>query len=275
IFSDPNIDGGTIFAVADRPQGPYWELTDNLLLGARTTSPVSMRSVLFQGERYALYTDRERVGRTDNGAIAYGTITTPKVLRTDGERLYAAYSPRIESRVTEELIAPSVLPQRVDEQLLTWWSLPTARWTWGTHITGASRTGCGVVAFAPRVESYIYEANITLHAQGAAGLAMRIDGSYSGAAVILDAKEQSISYAELPNFVCFYEKRMTPIPIGEPMHLRVVNRLEHIEIYLNDELRLAFSRYAGLGGRVGLFIDRGHATFSDIRLRTLRVDTPV
>jgi hypothetical protein len=54
----------------------------------------------------------------------------------------------------------------------------------------------------------------------------------------------------------------------------LVNRLEHLEVYLNDELRLAFSRYHGLGGEVGLFVDRATAHFEGVRLRELAVTRP-
>ena len=67
------------------------------------------------------------------------------------------------------------------------------------------------------------------------------------------------------------ERRRTPIARGKKLHLRVVNRLEHIEVYLNDDLPLAFPTYQNIGGEVGLFLDRAAASFSNLRLRTLRV----
>jgi len=96
---------------------------------------------------------------------------------------------------------------------------------------------------------------------------------YSGPAVMLDAKEQSVSYAECPGFD-FTERRITSIRLNEPMRLRVVNRLEHVEVYVNDELRLVAMHYLNIGGEVGLFIDRAEAHFKDIRLRTLNVTRP-
>lgn len=120
---------------------------------------------------------------------------------------------------------------------------------------------------------FIYEAQITLERGVAAGLAIRLDQDMAGAVVVLEAAEQAVAYYEAPAFD-FVEKRRTPLPIGPPVNLRVVNRLEHVAIYVNDDLRLAFSRYRGLGREVGLFVDRARATFENLRLRSLQVDNP-
>jgi len=276
IFSDPNAANGTVYAVSDRPEGPYAEPDDNVLLAARTTAPISMRSLMFEGERYVLYTDRERRGHTDAGDMTLGTLTTPKVLRTDGDRLYVAYSPRIESRVIEELIGPG-RPPRLSSSERIWgqiWQMRTARWqVRDDAMTGESRTGWGVGRFDPAPESFIYEAAITIEWGAAAGLALRMDEEMTGAVVTLEADEQVVAFHALPGFD-FSEKRRTPIPRTKPVHLRIVNRLEHIEVYVNDDLRLAFSRYRGIGGNVGIFVDSGKARFQNIRLRALDVTRP-
>ncbi len=91
--------------------------------------------------------------------------------------------------------------------------------------------------------------------------------------MLLEAASQTVTYAEAPLFD-FHERRTTPIPLGRPLRLKVVSRREHLELYLDEVLRLAFSRYRGLGGEVGLFIDRGRARFDAVRLRELAVDQP-
>ena len=100
-----------------------------------------------------------------------------------------------------------------------------------------------------------------------------MDSARTGSVVALDAAEGVVFFAEAPAFD-FLERRRTPIPLGVPIRLRVVSRLEHIEVYVNDELRLAFSRYRSLSGQVGLFVDRGRANFTDIRVRELDVRRP-
>ncbi len=274
IWSDPNLVCGTMYAVSDRPEGPYRETADNALIAARFTAPLSCRSFPFAGSRYLLYTDRERLERTDAGGMTFGTLTTPKELRTDGERLYVAYSDRIERLVAEELIGPARLPVRASSEI--WgqlWAKTSARWTWGDVIVGESTSAWGVELLTARADSYIFEATITLERGIAAGLTMRMDGRFQGAIVALEPDEGVVAYYEAPAFD-FTEKRRTALPLGRPVRLRIVNRLEHIEVYVDDDLRLTFSRYRGIGGQVGLFVDRGRATFTDLRFRTLQLNPP-
>lgn len=244
IFSDPDIRAGTIYAVADNPQGPFVEPDDNVLLGARTTAALSCRSVLFSGQRYILYTDRERGNHSDSEGIAFGTISTPKLLDTDGDRLFVKYSPLFESHVVDEPITPDVLPP-IESELRVWpihWRMPSATWKrCGEAITGASRTGWGVLSFDESAESFICEVDITLEEGVAAGLAIRFEDHNKGAIVALDAVDQCVYYGETMGFE-FMEKRHSRIAHNQRIHLCVVNRLEHIEVYMGGELKLAFSR---------------------------------
>lgn len=269
-LSDPHLANGTIYAVADRPEGPYVELADNVLTGARTTAVLSLRSFEFEGQRYVLYTDREREGYSDSGAVTFGTMTTPKILQTSGDRLVMAYSPRIERKVCRELIGASA--PAVHHEGPLWgqlWPMATARWEWGDTIRGNSQTGWGVAPLGCGAEGYILEADVNLQ-EGtvAAGFAVRFAHSRAFAVVGVDVRAQTVMYADAPEFD-FLEQRQTPVARDTWMHLRVVNRREHIEVYLNDELRLAFSRYRGIGGEVGLWIDRGRARFRNIRMREI------
>jgi len=275
IFSDPNIREGTIYAVADNPQGPFVELNDNVLIGAHTAALLSCRTVLFKEERYIMYTDRERCNRSDSGGSAYGTISTPKLLDTDGDRLFVKYSPLIELHVIDELITPDKPPViEQDTELRVWpyhWRMSSVKWVRSADgITGSSRTGWGVLSFDESAESFIYEADITIEEGGSAGLAIRFDDHNYGAIVALDATEQSVFYGETMEFN-FVEKRLSKICIARPFHLSIINRLEHVEVYLDDELKLAFSRYRGIGGHIGLFVDRAQARFENIRFRVLNV----
>ncbi len=274
VFRDPHLAHGTIYAVAEQPEGPFVELADNALVGAATSAPITCRSVVLGGERHLLYTDRERVGHADAGELTFGTITTPKRLDTSGDRLVARYSPRVEAAAGRELIGPGHPPVwRSGEYWGQIWPMPSARWQWGERVIGSSRTGWEVASLGVRSDSYVYESTITIERGQAAGLAIRMAGPKCGAVVLLDSVDQVVAYAEAPRFD-FSERRTTPIPCGVPLHLRIVSRLEHLEVYLHDELRLAFGRYRGLGGEVGLFVDRATAHFSDLRLRELVVTRP-
>lgn len=271
IWSDPNLVNGTMYAVAEGPEGPFVELADNALIAARTTGPISCRSLLFEKERYVLYTDRERKDFNDDGGMTVGTLSTPKILTTSGDRLIAKYSPLIESRVGRELLGKTQPPQpRTDVVWGQLWPMASARWEFGETITGESRTGWGLLPLDVQAESYIFEARVHLEHGVAAGLGLRIFAQMRGSVAAIDAQEGTVFYSEIPAFD-WDEKRLTPIAVGRTYHLKVVSRLEHLEVYVDDELRLTFSRYRGIGGEVGLFVDRARAHFSDIRLRELMV----
>lgn len=273
VFTDPNLGIGTIYAVADRPEGPYVELADNALAAARTTAVLSIRSFDFEGERVCLYTDRERTGHTDGGEITFGTLATPKVLRTSGDRLWISYSPRIEAKVTRELVGSSA-PATHHVNPRPWgqhWPMPAVAWSWGDTIEARSQSGWGVAPLGQRSEAFILEADVLLHEDTvAAGFAFRFVENRCFAIAGIDARRQEAFYADAPDFD-FLEQRQTPLPYGTWLHLRLVNRREHIELYVNDDLRVAFSRYRGLGGEVGLWLDRGHAQFRNIRMRELQL----
>ena len=272
IFSEPHLTIGTIFAVSDRPEGPYHELDDNVLIAAHTpNSPISCRSLMFQGRRYVLYTDRETIDHTDHGKVTDGVLSTPKEARTDGDRLFLAFSPRIETHVTQEVIGPRTPPRRANDERV-WgqpWQMHSSVWSFGSSVQGQSRTGWGVAELGVKAESFIFEADIRIDSGIAAGLAIRMD-SGCGTVVALDAQSGQVSYVELPGAACT-EHRRTDVSTGTSIHLRIVQRGPFMEIYTNDELKLCFTRYRGIRGEVGLFIDRADADFANIRLRKLRL----
>ena len=86
-MSDPYFVSGTMYAVADRPEGPYSETPgDNVLYGGPPPSPHSCRSVLFEGVRYVFST--QETAQTNTLSPPMVAVALP-----DG-RLRLAYSPR-------------------------------------------------------------------------------------------------------------------------------------------------------------------------------------
>jgi hypothetical protein len=278
LLGDPYATRGTIYAVSDRPEGPYRELDDNCLIVGDDCAPLSCRSVAFQGQRYILYTDRERDNLANSGTPWFGTITTPKLLATRGVYLVARYSPRIESRVTGEPIGQTAPPTRHDLECWgqAWRSCPASRWTCNAKtIQGQSRTGWGVTQFAAEGENFIYQADVELTGR-AAGLAFRMDDGRAGGVLAYDAADKCM-YLFCPgawnedNFRC---RRRVAFPVGRRFNLKLVARREHVEGYIDDQLYLTAVRYMRPSGRFGLFVDRGEATFTGLRARSLRVDPP-
>ena len=267
--------------MADRPEGPYHELDDNCLVVGDDCAPLSCRSAAFEGQRYLLYTDRERDNGANSGTTWFGTITTPKLLATRGEHLVARYSPRIESRLTGEAVGESAPPQRHPLECWgqCWRACPASHWTYGqgSHVvSGLSRTAWGVTQFGAAGEDFIFQADVEFAAGRAAGLAFRMDDGRSGGVVAYDAADRCM-YMFCPgswnedNFRC---RRRVTFPVGRRFNLKVVARREHVEGYIDDQLYLTAVRYMPTSGRFGLFVDRSEAIFTNIRAQSLRVDHP-
>lgn len=276
IFTDPHLTCGTIYAVADRPEGPFRELADNVFLGGGVTTPIAARSVAFLDDLFVMYTDRERVGRTDNGPATLGTLTTPKLLRTSGDRLVAKYSPLIERKVGEVLFSSH--RDRPKPPEIPWgqiWPMTSARWTAEDTIHGRCDRGWAVQPLTDEARSFILEARVELDSAAAAGVVLRTKGhqpgAMSGFVLCLDAQRQCLTAADLP---CFYgqQHRQVEIRQNQVYLMRVVQRIEHVEVYLDEVLLLTFALYQDIEGGIGLFVDRGSAAFSQILLRTLEVE---
>lgn len=280
LFRDPYVTTGTIYAVSERPEGPYEEPTNNILLGANQFGPLSARTVEFEGQRWLFYSDHERYGATDSGhSVLTGTLTTPKRLVVQGERLAALYCDRIERRVTTELAGPQHPPGWLPGPARPGFPEPLPHWQDEPDgsVVGDIRSGVDERIAYGTLDDGILEVEITLE-RGKAGLAFRLDqGGFwqgFGGSVVLDAYGQVIEYQEEADFDIYRETRRVLVRRGVPMHLRVVLRREHIEAYLDDVLYLSFPRYRyGIGG-FGLVIDRARAIFRGLRVRRLDVQAP-
>jgi len=278
IFSDSHATRGTIYAVSDRPEGPYEELDDNCLVVGDLCAPLTCRTVEFGGIRYALYVDREREGRSNSEPIWFGTISTPKIVDTRGDHLVLRYSPLIESRVTDLLVDPMKPAVKHPQECWgqNWKSCPASHWSYAETISGSSQTGWGVTQFDVSGADLIYESTIEMKSGRAAGLAIRMDNSHEGIVIAYDAIDQVLylfspgAWNEDPTRIF---RRVFHVPASR-FRLKVVARREHIEGYLDDQLLLIAVRYSLREGRIGLYVDRASATFTDLRARSLRVDDP-
>ena len=277
LFSDPFVTTGTIYAIADQPQGPYHELDENVLIGANHFGPLSARSVLFNNIRYILYTDHERIGATDGGNSAFiGTLSTPKKLGTDNDYLKVLYSDLIESEIIEVLVSPTKPFLRSPKQ----WRimLPALKDHWQDNqagvYTGEMYTGMDVLLSDVSLDNGILEVEVTIEQGIAAGLAFRINSAGECGTVLLDAVRNVIEYQEDSCFDIYREIRQAPVLNDRAMHLRVVLRGEHIEAYLDNVLYLAFPRYKYLDGQFGLIVDRSKSSFKNFRVVRLAVNIP-
>lgn len=264
IFSDPHVFQGTIYAVADRLEGPYKEIEgDNTLIAGDGLSGYSCRSVLFEGERYVIYTQPSDKGPTNDS-----TLSPPMRLRTTADgRLRAAYSPRSQVWRQSTLLDGTELPP-INKLVQTtpWWPLTNGRWELkdGAYV-GSARTGWQSADLGIGAADIEIEAEVTIESGVACGIVLRPNSelAWPGPDIVfaLDAEAQTVFSASLQEYADI-RQRTCPIERGRPYHLRVCIRRPRVEIYVDGDLLLQFAMTFpdSPAPTIGLFVDRGVGT---------------
>lgn len=279
-FTEPEWNFGTVYAVADSPRGPFVELADNSLIGtARMGGPLSLRHLEFEGGLYCMYTDRENLGRVDHADAHLGTLTTPKLLRTNGDRLELAYCDRVEQLVKREIpVDPERLRQLVGEDYSQIWPmrpLPVEFREDGAIGLERRNTFRILPLGVAGVRSYIFEVDVTLQDAASGGVAVRMaeDPRADCDLIRLDRERGKLQFLGFRK--ADYSERCTiPFEAGCEYRLRVVARHEHIELYIDDRLCLCVTRYRCPEGGLGLFTERGRTVFRNLRIRELDIPGP-
>ena len=263
-FGDLYVTWGTIYASAERLEGPYREGEDNVLIGSMEFNGFCCRSVIWKGQRYLFYGQGERLNRQDRGDDTTGTLTTPKELRVSPEgALQPVYSPLIEQRTGAELIAGPT-PARLEE-LVGRFGTPGEWRVESCRVRSVSPKSWSVRLCGPEAESFIWTAALRLKRGRAVGLLFR-----QVLAVFLDFEEQSVMFTHLWRLQRLDARRVRLVH-GRPYRLRMIAKGEFFEVYLDDVLVLNFVRYEPPKGRLGLFIEAGDGTFSNVRAVSLKV----
>ena len=270
LFSDPTLRYGTIYAVADRPEGPYHEIEDdNVLIGGQLYNGYSCRSLVFEGERYTFYTQQVPPNHSESVSPPMRTVTLP-----DG-RLRLAYNPRTAALRTQTLIAPGATPAITKlPYTQNYWYMNDGDWqlTDGKYI-GTAKSGWQSADLGVGAVNCEFEATVVLQRGVAVGLIFRPDTSipYAGNdregdfVFMLDANEQRLVCARLPVFDQD-RRRSVPVEYGKAYHLRLCMRPPRFEVFVDDILVLqsALEFPALTHPSVGLFVDRGVAEITNL-----------
>ncbi|MCW5982760.1 MAG: hypothetical protein KIT09_32020 [Bryobacteraceae bacterium] len=270
IFTDPNITRGTVYAIADRPEGPYRELEDdNVLLGSDQTTAYCCRSFVFQGERYAFCTEP-----VPGGAAV---LSQPFLVRTDGRgHLRLAYSPRTKGWRKSVLLDPAAAPP--EPRLVPShyrWTMPAGKWRLeGKTYVGESSSGYQLAQLGIQAESVEIEARVQLEAGVAAGFAFgpAPGGRSRDLVLLMDAEAGCIRAARRPWFEDPWARQF-PVELGRPYRVRVMIRPPRFEVFVDDFLALQAGMPAPQpdfsNSTVCLFVDRGLAKVSDLAVYRL------
>ena len=264
-LSDPNLHMGTIYAVADDPLGPYHELGENVLFGSIGYQGFCARTILVEGERYLFYTQAEAMDGSN-----WGTITTPKAVRTDESgHLRACYSPRIEKYSGGALLAgPSPVVDNEGQ-----WGSPGVWKTKDNKVTGTCRTDWSLCIFDVSAESFLATVALKILDARSAGIAFRVEGPDvfdGGYVVLLDPERQQVVFTETRDFP-LVEVRQWRIERGRTYNLRIVAKKAVFEIFIDDMLAIQLYHSRRTKGRLGLIVEEGTAVFSQLQASYLSV----
>lgn len=261
-FADPHVVRGTLCAVADRPEGPYREPAgDNILLGGDDTSGMSVRSVEFEGKRYAFFTEGTRLSppmelrATQDGCL--------RLMWSERQNLW-----RGASLLGAALPAPAALRTHHTG------GIGGGRWELTSEgvYRGIARSGWQVGDLKVGAANMEVEASLTLVSGVAAGLVVRANRQSPHAAddfvIGLDAKD-CCAFATRPSLFLPANRRAFPVEHGRAYRLRLYVRDERYELFVDDALVLqgAFpSSFHRLDSSLGLLVDRGEVTIQRVAI---------
>jgi len=261
---EPNIGGlATIYAVADRPEGPFREPPGNLLLGAESNQGFTCRTVQIGGARYMFYTRAERGSGAD-----FGCVSMPLQLRTGADgRLKACWSSCVDEHLRESLLDDSAYPLpgiAAGDSPGRWTQYEgatrgTAEHDWSVRLFGRPGVDCSIAT------------DVVIEDARSAGLVFRMQGAsvYGGAYVaMLDAEAGEVVLTQLVHFPRM-EHRRWDISRGHAYRLKVTAAGSFIDVFVDDALAIQLHHTTFPQGRMGLFVEQGSASFSNIEAARL------
>ena len=236
-WSDPNVTAATIVFQADRPEGPFEEVKDNLLLASTGQQGYSARTVERQGERLMLYT---RVSEP-YARLAWPVKLEPRV----GGGLNPTYWPGLDKAFGTAQDLPAMRMDAPQERLVR--PLP------------------GVPASA---SSFMVTATVEFQGANAAGIQFGQSGTQPGFAVELRPQEAPAGQMSLvaPSGKAI-QTRHWPLP-KSTHQLRLIVVEQMVDVYVDDVLVINRCVPELRPGPIGLAARGGSVAFKGIRYTT-------
>ncbi|MBQ3125128.1 MAG: family 43 glycosylhydrolase [Clostridia bacterium] len=255
---DPNLTGRiTIWAVADKVEGPYRECTDNALLGAMDFNGICAKTFLHNDKRYLFYT--EAFTLADGGIECYHSL--PKeVVTDDAARLHLKWFKGIDDlyKTGQQCLSKELSIENTGR----WGTI--AKWNFDKNlVTVHPKHDYCVQMFDISAKNCVLETTIHRDDCIAAGFIFDVDGDNifcDNKIAMLDFKEKEVWLTRARNFKktaarCINLK-------GDTFRIKVLCYGKTVEVYVNDELYV-HHLYERKGGKIGLFADMGKVTFKD------------
>lgn len=264
VSDSSSYDRATIYAVADRIDGPYRETENNALLVTKTASGACAKTVLHNGQRYMFYTEvlEDPIGHYEQ------YMSLPKPLAADGDgTLRLKWYPLIERLYTNEAL-PLIRSAQIENDGR--FGTP-GKWEYlDNAVRGSCETDWCLLPFAHELKDFAAEAVIERQTAESAGFAFDLGDSVFGGGyqVILDYKYNKVILAAVRTFSTLDER---DYPLQERQHaLKVLVTGNTVEIYLNDDLVL-HHLIRRKGGHFAFYLEKGQAAFSSAKLHAVEI----
>ncbi|MFT4145030.1 MAG: hypothetical protein QM644_11300 [Mobilitalea sp.] len=269
ILGDMFLTSGTVYAVADKLEGPYIEPEDNILIASMGFNGLSCRTVDFKGKKYVLYTMAERVKENET-KHTFGALALPKEIKVIEGKLSACIAADLlREKLRETLIEPEEIPKQID-----YYNCHETPGSWMKEdgfLYGNVRTTWGRYTFDVKADNFLYSANVMVTKGVAAGLLIRQGENKSGGVALLDYERQLLMFCTIPRFQ-IVDMRKLKLEYGRSYHIQVIGNDKFIEVYVDSVLMLQFVWYFSLEGRFGLLIDRAEGRFDNISAQRLEIN---
>lgn len=258
LFSDPYISRAQIYAVADRPEGPFVEdFSDNVVIGGQYASGYSSRTIEEKGKRYMMYVDN-------------GTLSLPKEVRLNEQgKLRVYYAAEKIATLREGTMSANIAAQ------------PYTSFGWKTR--GGVWKGSGS-SFSVKTDPNSWQAMVLDSTSKNLELSFKIDAASNATAFgavltnavelkNLDCLKNILVLDRIHDRVYLTDStwelgncREYDFEMNKEYHIRVLLAGNSLELYINDELvfNTAFTN-AGRN-RAGLFANNGTLNVSDLEL---------
>ena len=265
-LSDPALQRGEIFAVADSPVGPFvTDSADNVFIGGPNDSGFTCRTVDFKGQKRLIYLETNR---------GEGVLTLPKTVTMDDKgrpRVY--YAADLLSSLRQEAISPHITAQPPCSFA---WKIYGGKWQKNDgllHIETAPNSWQAALfdGFGQNLEVCGHFSG-DASAWGFVFYECAPDGTPNGfffgdgrrVAVMAEPKLGKVSVVSLYDWTPLAVRHVSLDPEG--FSLRVMKVDHTLDIYVNDELVLNAGVDMAEWTIPGCFADDGSVMLSDIGL---------
>lgn len=260
--NDPNMTGViTLYAVADKPEGPYTEIhEDNVLLGSTEMSGICARTVLHQGKRYLFYTQSHF-----NPALhkSSNTLSYPKEVVCDKDgRLHLMWCNNVETLYDVDVNYP-----KADNAILNdgkWGTVCPIRFG-ENSVSIHPKYDWAVQMFDIYTENFVLDTTVTVDGARSCGIIFDMQGDTIHGAnnmALFDFFNNEVLFSRVRNFPKINAKKYD-FSRSKTFHLKLLVHGPTVEIYVNNELVVHHQKFGRVGGRIGFLSEMGKTIFKN------------